>query len=111
MSFWQGNETVTIKRRSAAGVDDWGNTTRSVTMITVKNCMVGVGATSDSLEPARDAKDASLTLYLPNGTKVYDGDRFVVRGVEFVQDGTAQVWEAPFDLKVGVVVNVKKRRG
>lgn len=111
MSFWQGSETVTIKRRSATATDEYGNKTYGITTITVKNCMVGVGGVSEGVEPNREPSDVTLTLYLPNGTPVLPGDRFIVRGVEFVKDGDAQVWEAPFDFKAGVVVMVKKRNG
>lgn len=111
MSFWQGNETITIKRRSAAATDDYGNKTYGTTFITVKNCMVGVGAVSEGIEATREPSDTTLTLYLPNGTPIEPGDRFMVRGVEFIKDGDAQVWEPPFNFKAGVVVMVKKRRG
>lgn len=111
MSFWQGSETVIIKRRSGNAVDEYGNKTFNLTTITVNNCMVGFTSSMEMNTPEREAVDSSITLYLPNGTAVQAGDRFIVRGVEFIQNGEAQVWEAPFDLKVGVVVNVKKRNG
>lgn len=111
MSFFRGNETVTIKRRSATATDDYGNKTYSTTTITVKNALIGVGGVSEGNEPNRQPSDHSLTLYLPNGTQVEPGDRFIVRGTEFVKDGDAQVYQPPFDFEVGVIVNVKKRNG
>ena len=111
MSFWQGSETIIIKRRSGNTVDEYGNKTFSLTTITVNNCMVGLNSTMEANTPERETTDTGITLYLPNGTAVQSGDRFMVCGVEFIQNGEAQVWEAPFDLKVGVVVNVKKRNG
>lgn len=111
MSFFRGNETITIKRRSANSVDEYGNTTHSLTTITVHGCMIGVTTGNEPIDINRDAVDAKLTLYLPNGTAVESGDRFVVRGTEWVKDGDAQNWVPPFDFEVGVVVNVRKRSG
>lgn len=111
MSFFRGSETVTIKRRSAVATDDWGNKTYTDTIVTVKNCMLGFGGSSEAVEPAREMSDQTLTIYMPNGTKIEPGDRFIIRGTEFIKDGEAQDWQAPFNFNVGVVVNVKKRRG
>jgi hypothetical protein len=111
MTFFRGSETVTIKRRSATATDEYGNKTYSTATITIKNAMIGFGGESEGLEPDREPSDVSLTLYLPNGTQVLPGDRFIVRGTEFVKDGEAQSWSAPFDFNVGVVVKVKRRNG
>lgn len=111
MTFFRGNETVTIKRRSATATDEYGNKTYSQTTITVKNALIGFGGESEGVEPNREPSDVGLTLYLPNGTQVLPGDRFIVRGTEFVKDGEAQAWSAPYEFEVGVVVKVKKRNG
>lgn len=111
MSFFRGSETVTIRRRSATATDDYGNKTYSTTTIVVKGCLIGFSGENEGNEPDRQPSDVSLTLYMPNGTVVQPGDRFIVRGTEFVKDGEAEDWTAPFDFNVGVVVKVKKRRG
>lgn len=111
MSFFRGSETVVIKRRSANGTDDWGNKTYSVTTITVNNCMIGFGGENESVEPNRELADQSLTVYLPNGTQIQPGDRFIIRNTEFVKDGNPEEWQAPFNFNVGVVVKVKRRNG
>jgi hypothetical protein len=111
MTFFRGSETVIIKRRSPTAVDDWGNKTFSTTTITVKNCMVAFDSQNETVQPERELTDQGITLYLPNGTQIQPGDRFVVRGTEFIKDGDAQNWEAPFNFNVGVVVKVKKRNG
>lgn len=111
MSFFRGSETVIIKRRSAASTDDWGNKTYSSTTITVKGCLLGFSGQSEGIEANREPSDQSLTIYMPNGTKIEPGDRFIIRGTEFVKNGEAQTWQPPFQFNVGVVVNVKKRRG
>jgi hypothetical protein len=112
MSFIRGGETITIKRRSATATDDYGNPTYSTTTITVRDALIAVGGTSEPVDPARDAVNASLTIYLPNGTKVHEGDVFLIRGSSWVKDGTAQEWVSPFPAsEAGVVVPVRKSRG
>jgi hypothetical protein len=111
MSFFRGSETVVIKRRSANSTDDYGNKTFSLTTITVNNCMIGFDTQNELLEPNREAMDQSLTIYMPNGTQIQPGDRFMIRGTEFILDGNSQNWEPPFNFNVGVVVKVKKRNG
>lgn len=111
MSFFRGNETVIIKRRSAASVDEYGNKTYSLTTITVKGCFLGFGSGSEPVDTNRDPIDAKVTLYFPNGTKIMEGDRFIVRNIEWVKDGSPEDWENPFGLEVGVVVQVRKRNG
>lgn len=110
--FIRGGETITIKRRSANATDEYGNATFSRTTITVRDALIGVGGTSEPIDPARDAVDASLTIYLPNGTQVLDGDTFVIRGTEWVKNGAALEYVSPFPAtEAGVVVNVRRRRG
>lgn len=110
--FIRGGETITIKRRSAVATDDYGNPTYSTTTITVRDALIAVGTTSETIDPARDAIDATLTIYLPNGTQIQDGDVFVIRGSQWVKDGSAQEWVSPFPAtEAGVVVPVRKRRG
>lgn len=112
MSFIRGGETITIKRRSATATDDYGNPTYSTATITVRDALIAIGGTSEPVDPARDAVDATLTIYLPNGTAIQDGDVFVIRGSSWVKDGSAQEWISPFPAtEAGVVVPVRKRRG
>lgn len=112
MSFIRGGETITIRRRSATSVDDYGNNTYSTTTITIRDALIGVGGTSEPVDPARDAVDAQLTAYLPNGTQIQDGDVFIIRGSQWVKDGSAQQWVTPFTgLETGVVVPLRRRRG
>lgn len=111
MSFFRGNETVTIKRRSAAPVNEYGNKTYSLTTITVKGCFLGFGGGSEPVDANRDPVDTKVTLYFPNGTQILEGDRFIVRNIEWVKDGSPEAWENPFGLDSGVVVQVRKRNG
>lgn len=111
MSFFRGNETVVIKRRSADAVDDFGNTTHTFSTITVRGVFLGFGGGSEPVDANRDPVDTKVTLYFPNGTVIQEGDRFTIRGTEFVKDGSAEAWENPFGLDAGVVVPVRKRNG
>jgi hypothetical protein len=111
VSFFRGSETVVIKRRSPSAVDAHGNKTYSVTTITVTDCMVGIGSTSEPVATDRNAIDQALTIYMPNGTVVEPGDKFLIRGLEFVKDGNPEEWIPPFDFNVGVIVQVRRKNG
>lgn len=112
MSFIRGGETITIRRRSATAVDAYGNPSYTTTTITVRDALIGINSTDAPVDPARDAVDAKVTLYLPNGTQVQDGDVFVVRGSEWLKDGSAEEWVSPFpNMETGVVVPLRRRRG
>jgi len=79
MSFFRGNETVVITRRSATSTDDFGNKTYTTTTLTVKGCFLGFGGGSEPVDANRDPVDTKVTLYFPNGTKIEEGDVFTVR--------------------------------
>lgn len=112
MSFIRGGETITIKRRSAASTDDFGNKTFTTTNVVVKNALIAVQTGEEPADPTRDNVDARLVLYLPQGTDVRDGDTFVIRNSTWMKDGSVQNWKSPFiGLEVGVVVPVKRRNG
>lgn len=112
MSFIRGGETIQIKRRSKTSRDDFGNSAYSVITITVKDALIAIGSSSEPSEPARDHIDATLTLYLPNGTAIEDGDRFIIRNSEWMKDGYQQNWVSPFPgLAGGVAVPLRRRNG
>ena len=112
MSFIRGGETITIRRRSAASTDDYGNPTYTTTTITVKDALIAFGATDAPVDAERNAQDVDLTVYLPNGTVVEENDTFIIRGTSFVKNGVSQEWISPFaGLDGGVVVPVRKRNG
>ena len=112
MSFIRGGETITIKRRSVASTDDYGNPTYTTTNITIKDALIAIGGTSEPIDAERDAVDSKLTLYLPIDTVIQDGDVFVIRNSQWVKDGSSQQWVSPFiNFEAGVVVPVRKRVG
>lgn len=110
MSFIRGGETITIRRRSETSVDDYGNPTYSTTTITVKDALVAFGSTDEPVDASRDAIDSKITIYLPNGTTIQDGDTFIIRNTNWVQDGQHQSWVSPFtSFEAGTVVQLRKR--
>jgi len=112
MSFIRGGETITIKRRSATSTDAHGNKTYSTTTITVKDALVAIGGTSEPIDVNRDAVDSNLTIYLPNGTVIQDGDVFTIRNSQWVKNGSGIDWVSPFSgFEAGVVVPLRKRNG
>jgi hypothetical protein len=111
MVFYNGGETVTIKRRGESGTDQYGNKTYTLTSIPVQNVLIGFGASGEPTAVDRDPIDAKLTLYFPSGTAIQEGDKFSIRGEDWEKDGQAQDFKPPFDFSAGVVVPVKKRNG
>jgi hypothetical protein len=111
MVFYSGGETVTIKRRTEAATDAYGNKTYTTANIVVKNVLVGFGSTTEPIDVERDAIDAKITLYFPKGTVINDGDQFTIRNSEWIKDGQPAVYNPPFQFSAGVVVYVRQTRG
>jgi len=112
MSFIRGGETIQIKRRAIIGENDFGNPTYGLTTITIKNALIGFGSTTEPVDAERDAIDARITIYLPSGTVIEEGDSFIIRGIDWVKDGISQEWVSPFpSFDAGVVVQLRKRNG
>jgi hypothetical protein len=112
MSFIRGGETITVRRRSKTATDDYGNPTYTTTTITIKGVLVALQAGSEPVDAERNAVDSQITLYIPNGTPLQDGDVFIIRNTAFVKNGQIQDWVSPFaGLEGGVVVPVRKRDG
>lgn len=112
MSFIRGGETITIKRRSEAGVDDYGNQTYTTTTVTVKQALIAFGGSAEPIDAEREALDAKITAYLPSGTVIEEGDVFIIRNSSWVKDGNPLSWTNPFtSFESGVVVQLRKRNG
>mgnify|MGYP000170277413 CR=1 FL=1 len=107
----RGDEPIVIIRRSQDGTDDYGNPTYDKTEILIRDGLFSLGSSSEPTDVERDALDASLTLYLPEGTLIQDGDEFEIRNTVWVKDGSAQTWPSPVGLSTPVVVNVRRRVG
>lgn len=106
-----GDTPIFIHRRTQVALDEYGNPTYTTEEILVRNVLIGWGGSQEPQEVARDAIDASLTLYLPPQTQVLDGDIFEIRETMWEKDGDPQEWDAVNGFEVGVVVKVRRRRG
>lgn len=113
MSIFEGGEIVVIQRSSLGSVDAYGNPVLgAASFITVPNVLVSFESTNEPVDINRDPVDAKLTLYMPTGTVILEGDVFQVRGELWLKDGIAKDWRAPYGgFDTGVVVHVRKRLG
>lgn len=112
MSLIQGGEPIILKRRSVDGTDAYGNPVFETQDIVLRHALIAIGTTSESLDPERDAYDAKVTIYLPRGTEIQEGDRFLIRNSLWEKDGSPQEWISPFPAgSDGVVVPLRRRRG
>lgn len=108
----RGSETVTIKRTVDSGtVDKYNMPITTTTSVTVKNCLIAFGSTNEEVNVTRNPEDAQLTIYMPAGTVILDGDIFTIRQTDFVKDGMPAEWISPFPMETGVIVIVRKRHG
>lgn len=108
----RGDEPIYIHRRSAAGVDEYGNPTFTKTEILVRNCLFAYAGSSEPEDTSRKPIDAKLTLYLPQGTEILEGDTFEIRETMWEKDGDPQDWPQLWSgFTPGVVVQIRRRRG
>lgn len=108
----RGDEPIWHYTRSVTGVDAHGNDTYSKTSTLIRDALFAYTGTSEPVEVNRNAVDATLTLYLPEGTVVSDGDEFEIRGSRWVKDGDPEEWPQLWPgFTPPVVVQVRRRRG
>lgn len=107
----RGDEPIVIIRRTANGTDKYGNATHSTEEILIRDGLFALGSSSEPNLVDRDPMDATLTLYLPAGTEIREGDIFEIRNTRWIKDGHAETWPSPVGLDTGVVVNVRRRVG
>jgi hypothetical protein len=104
-------QTIQVIRQGYSTTDAYGNPTSTETTSNIDNVLVGYGATSEPNDVNRDPIDAHLTLYMPAGTDVQDGDAYLINGEHWVKDGIGQHWQSVQGTAVGVVVYVRRRDG
>jgi hypothetical protein len=104
-------ETVTVTRRVAVSFDDYGNPTYSTSTVSFPNCLVGWGSTDEPALADQNPVATQMTLYMPAGSVIEDGDVFTVRGEQFVKDGFAQSWVSMLNVAKGVVVVLRRHDG
>ena len=108
----RGDEPIFIIRKNATGaVDQYGNETATTSEILIRDALFAYNDSSDSNEVNRNPKEAKLTIYLPQGTEVRDGDLFEIRETLWVQDGTPDDWGIVNNFEAGVVITVRRHRG
>lgn len=109
--MFPGAESVVIYRKTSGAVDAYGNPSKTLQQITVNNVLVAFGSSTEPVEVARNPIDSMLTLYFPHGTVVQPEDEFQVRGQMWVKEGDPSDWATINNFEVGVVVQVRRRRG
>lgn len=107
----RGDEPIIIIRRTQSGVDQYGEPIFSTEEILIRDGLFAFNGSDSPVEVNRNPKDVRLTLYLPHGTEIRDGDIFDIRETHWVQDGTAEDWATIDGFEAGVVVSVRKRNG
>jgi hypothetical protein len=112
MTFIRGGEVITVRRRSTASTDDYGNPTYTISTFTIQGALVAFGSTDEPVDAGRNAIDNQITVYIPRGTQIQDDDVFQIRNSTWVKDGDPQDWVSPFSgLDGGIVLNLRKRDG
>jgi hypothetical protein len=104
------SESVTVTRSVLATSDDYGNPTYTPSTFTVQ-CLVGFGSTDEAVSADTNSVSSQVTLYMPAGTVIVDGDIFDIRGDSYVKDGIAQAWASTSNVAKGVVVAVRRHDG
>ena len=107
----RGDEPIFIIRRTEDGVDKYGNPTYTTQEILIRDALFAFGATMEPVNVERNPIDAKLTLYLPHGTLIEEGDLFEIRETLWEKDGDPAAYPTIDGFEVGVVVNVRRRRG
>lgn len=107
-----GDEPIYIHRKTYAGDDEYGNPSFTTEQILVRNALLAFGSTNEPVEITREAIDASITLYLPAGTVVEDGDEFEIRETMWVKNGNSHDWQHLWGgFSPGVAIQIRKRKG
>lgn len=106
------DEPIYIHRKTESGVDEYGNPTYTVEEILVRDALFAFGSSSEPIDVERDPVDAKLTLYLPYGTVIQDGDEFEIRETMWVKDGDPNEWQKLWPgFAPGVALTVRRRDG
>lgn len=107
----RGDEPVIVIRRDRTGTDAHGNPTYETSEFLIRDALLAVNTSTESNEVNRNPIDSGITLYLPHGTYIEDGDVFEVRGSKWEMIGEAAQWPTTNGFEVGVIVNLRRRRG
>ena len=87
---------------------DWSNPTITV----IPNVAVALSTSDEDTRPERDLVESDYTLFLPPGTNVGSGEKFIVRGDECEVVGVPFDWRHPMTgWRPGVVARVRRISG
>lgn len=87
--------TVTVRRRSVTGRDEYNNDVTAFVEESIPYCVVQPTGSSEITEFA-DRLSTTITVFFPYGTDVSYIDALVIDEIEYEIDGTPQEWVSPF---------------
>jgi len=93
-TFPFGN-TVTIRRRSVSGRDEYNNDEYAFVEENIPMCVVQPGGSGEETDFADRVTDG-ITVFFPYGTDISYIDSIVLEGVEYEVQGVPQKWRSPF---------------
>lgn len=88
-------------------VPDWNNTETAV----ISGCSVQPASTGLSQDGRVLGISEGLTIYLPPGSDVQEGDRIVYEGKLYTINGEPKVWQSPTGLVSNMQINVERWSG
>jgi hypothetical protein len=94
--------TVTIRRRSVSGKDEYGNDKYAFVEENIPLCVVQPSGSGEETNFA-DRLSTTIIVYFPYGTDVNYIDALVVNEVEYEIEGTPQTWRSPFSGNVAPI--------
>jgi len=101
-------ETITRVRRSSSGTDSYGQPVYTTTTSTVE-AIVSARVSGTNFDADQIVITDGLTVYLPTGYDVEDGDKFVIRTKTYEVDGEAFDWRDGLgSWSPGVVMNLQR---
>lgn len=95
MSRYRFAETITVNRRTAGALDDYGNATYTTTSHTVDDVVIAPGEGGDLTEYGRDGIKVAFTLYPPHGADIRADDTVTISGETYRILGPVSSWSSP----------------
>lgn len=107
----EGTESVTIIRQDSSTLDAYGNLSFSTFEVVVDGVLIAYNTSSEPVDINRDPVSAMVTLYLPFGTEIFDGDIFEIAGELWVKNGDPATWPVVNGLVPGVTIGLRRHLG
>lgn len=107
------NKTITrirpgVKTVRGSAIPDWDN---PVETVNITGCSVQPATTTLSEDGRVLGLSDGLTVYVPNGADVLEGDRIVVDGENYEINGLPRRWESPTGRVSNIQLNLKRYSG